>query len=159
MVSAGAGNALPPDVQRRVARLAERLRDAPNDADGWLMMGRSYVALGRYRDAAIAYSRAAALRPGDANVAADHADVAAMAQGRRFAGEPARLIDHTLAIDPNHLKALALAGTAAMELRDYRAAADYWSRFLARVPADSPAAANARASLAQAQALAGEGRP
>ena len=50
------------------------------------MLGRSYTALGRYRDAATAFRRASELLPQDAGVLADLADVVGMAQGKRLAG-------------------------------------------------------------------------
>ena len=74
---------------------------------------------------------------GNATLLADLADVLAMAQGKRLAGEPARLIQQALDVDPRHVKALALAGSAAFEARDYAAARGYWERVLAVVPADS----------------------
>ncbi len=80
----------PDQVQKMVAALAERLKAQPDDVDGWTMLGRSYVALGRHRDAATALQRANALAPGNASLLADLADVLAMAQGRKLAGEPAR---------------------------------------------------------------------
>ena len=40
-------------IDSMIARLAERLESAPDDADGWLMLARSQLSLGR-RDAAIA---------------------------------------------------------------------------------------------------------
>lgn len=125
----------------------------PGTAEGWLAQGRSYVALGRFRDAATAWRRAAELRPDDATVLADFADVLAMAQGRRLAGEPARLVQRALDADPRHLKALALAGSVAYESRDYAAARGYWERALALVPAESDVARSMRANVAQATRL------
>jgi cytochrome c-type biogenesis protein CcmH len=147
----------PEQVQQMVAALAGRLKAQPDDLDGWTMLGRSYVALGRYRDAATALQRASALAPGDASLLADLADVTAMAQGRKFAGEPTRLIQKSLDIDPKHVKALALAGSAAFDAQDYEGARSFWQRLLAVVPADSPLARSVQGSLAQAQQQAAGG--
>ncbi len=141
------------DLRPLAADSATAARTAPGTAEGWLAQGRSYVALGRFRDAATAWRRAAELRPDDATVLADFADVLAMAQGRRLAGEPARLVQRALDADPRHLKALALAGSVAYESRDYAAARGYWERALAVVPADSDAARSMRANIAQATRL------
>src|SRR5438128_1513472 len=62
-----------------VSRLAARLKDNPEDAEGWMMLGRSYAILGRFLEAANAYSNAAARRPQDAQLLADYADALAMA--------------------------------------------------------------------------------
>lgn len=143
----------PEQIQSRVAALSERLKAEPGNAEGWVMLGRSYVVLGRYRDAATAWRRAADLLPGNATLLADLADVLAMAQGKRLAGEPARLIQRALDADPRHVKALALAGSAAFEARDHAAARAYWERVLAQVPPDSDIARSMQGSIAQATQL------
>lgn len=155
-VSADARHATSPEqIQRMVASLAERLKTAPDNADGWVMLARSYTVLGRYRDAATAFRRAHELRPGNAGVLADYADVLGMAQGKRLAGEPARLVQMALDADPRHVKALALAGSVAFEARDYPAARAYWRRLLDVVPADSDIARSVQGSIAEAAQLEG----
>ena len=143
----------PEQIQARVAALAERLRAQPDDAEGWLTLARSYTALGRYRDAVTALRKTAELRPGNPGVLADLADLTGMAQGKRLAGEPARLIQQALDIDPRHPKALALAGSAAFEARDYSAARGFWERLLVVLPEGSDIARSIRGSLAEATRL------
>jgi cytochrome c-type biogenesis protein CcmH len=152
----GAGHALTSEqIQQMAAALAERLKAQPADAEGWVMLGRSYVALSRYRDAAAALRRASELLPRNPTLLADLADVIGMAQGKRLAGEPARLIQAALDIDPRHVKALALAGSVAFETRDYAAARGYWERLIAVLPPDSPMQRGVRGSLAEATRLEG----
>ena len=143
----------PGQVQQRVAALAERLKRDGNDAEGWWMLGRSYTALGRYRDAAIALRRANDVAPGNPSLLADFADVLGMAQNKRLAGEPARLVQQALDIDPRHVKALALAGSVAFESRDFAAARMYWDRLIAVLPDGSEMARSIRGSLAEARRL------
>ncbi|MFO1327725.1 MAG: c-type cytochrome biogenesis protein CcmI [Rubrivivax sp.] len=147
----------PEQIQRMVAALAERLKAEPNNFEGWVMLGRSYTALGRYRDAAMALRKADELQPRDADLLADLADVLGMAQGRKLAGEPARVIQQALDIDPKHVKALALAGSVAFEAKDYAQAKAFWERLLAVVPADSEIARSVRGSVAEAAQLASGG--
>lgn len=146
----------PEQVPRVIALLLERVKARPDDVDGWTLLGRSYVTLQRYRDGAIALRRAVDLAPDNAHLIADLADVVAMTQGRRLAGEPTRLIQRALDADPKHLKSLALAGSAAFEVHDYAAARDHWQRALALLPAEAPMAGSLRGSLAQATRLSGE---
>jgi cytochrome c-type biogenesis protein CcmH len=140
-------------IQQRVTALAERLKRDGNDAEGWLMLGRSYTALGRYRDAATALRRANEVAPGNPGLLADYADVLGMAQNRRLAGEPARLIQQALDIDPRHVKALALAGSVAFEARDFAAARGYWERLVAVLPVGSEMARSIQGSMAEARQL------
>jgi len=144
-------------MQQRVAALAERMKAEPNNVEGWIMLGRSYVSFGRYADAALALRRASELQPGNPHLLADLADVTGMAQGRRLAGEPAQFIQRALDIDPRHVKALSLAGTAAFEMRDYAAARGYWERVLALLPPDSPMLKSVRGSILEASQLADGG--
>ena len=131
------------------------MKETPDDPEGWMLLARSYGALGRYNQAAQAYANAAARLPGDAGLLADYADVLAMAQGRRLQGEPERLIARALEADPNNLKALALAGTAAFEKQDYAGAVRHWERMLPLVPPDSDDARSIQASIAEARSLGG----
>ena len=149
----------PEQIERMVATLAERLKAEPNNAEGWQMLGRSYAVLERYADAAAAYRKAAELLPASADVLADLADVLGMNQGRSLAGEPTRVLQRALAVDPQHGKSLALAGSAAFERKDYAAARAYWERLLAQVPAESEIARSLRGSIAEAAQLAGGGAP
>ena len=152
---AGRHSVTPEQIQQMATALAERLKSQPKDAEGWLMLGRSYTALARYQDAATALRRALELGPPNATLLADLADVTGMAQGRRLAGEPARLVQQALDVDPRHVKALALAGSVAFEAKDYAAARGYWERLVGVVPADSPMARSVQGSIAEAMQLDG----
>ena len=148
------------DVAAMVDQLAKRLEGMagqPNELEGWVLLARSYASMQRFDEADRAYQRAIALAPQEPQLRADRADMLAMKQGRSLAGEPTRLIEEALQLDPNNLKALVLAGSAAFDRRDYAAAATYWTRARVNVPAGSELAANIDASLAEARGLAGQG--
>jgi cytochrome c-type biogenesis protein CcmH len=142
-------------VQAMVERLAAKMRANPQDIEGWKLLGRSYAALGRFDEATDAYAKAAAGAPRDPDLLADFADALAMARDQKLDGEPEKLVLRALELDPNHLKSLALAGTAAYERKEYAAAAAYWQRMLPNV---EPGSADARAieqNVNEARALAG----
>jgi cytochrome c-type biogenesis protein CcmH len=139
-----------------VGRLAARLKDNPEDAEGWMMLGRSYAVLGHFGDSSEAYAKAVARVPNDAQLLADYADSLAMAQGRTLQGEPEKLLKRALAADPNNVKALVLAGTAAFDRNDRAGAIRYWQRALSVIPGDSDMAERVRASIAEAGGSAGK---
>jgi cytochrome c-type biogenesis protein CcmH len=58
-----------------VARLEARLRNAPTDTDGWIMLMRSRVTLGQTDKAAQALRDAIAANPGQADVLREQAQV------------------------------------------------------------------------------------
>jgi cytochrome c-type biogenesis protein CcmH len=142
-------------IEGMVERLAARLKENPDDAEGWKLLGRSYGALGRFGDSAEAYARAVARLPRDAELLADFADALAMNNNQSLAGDPEKLLERALQLDPNSLKALALAGTAAAERGDFARAAALWQRMLPLVPADSEEARMIRANVEEAKAKAG----
>ena len=142
-------------VEGMVARLADRLKQNPDDAEGWTMLGRSYSVLGRYPDAAGAYANAVKRSPPSAQLLADYANALAMAQGQRLAGEPERLVMQALALDPRNVKALMLAGSAAFEKKDYKGAIAQWERILAVEPPDSEVVEMVKDGIEDARKLAG----
>ena len=148
-------------VEDMVAMLAKRLENAPadqpSDPKAWEMLARSYAALQRFAEADKAYGRAIALAPNDAQLLADRADVLAVLQGQNIQGEPTRLVEQALRLDPNNLKALALAGSAAFERGDFQTAVRHWGQARSLVDADSELATGLDSSLAEARAKLASG--
>ena len=138
-------------IESMVARLAQRLESNPDDAEGWVMLARTYGALGRFDQAAGAYAKAEAGLPQNAQLLADYADSLAMAQGQSLQGKPEALIKRALKADGNNLKALALAGSAEFEKQDFAKAVEYWKRILPLLPADSEMGNSVRASIKEAE--------
>lgn len=141
-----------------VDSLAEKMQQNPSDPKGWILLARSQNALGRYADAAEAYERAAALLPNDAQVLADYADVTTMIQEGRFDGKPLTLIKQALQIDPNNMKALALAGTAEMRLGNKAQSLKHWQKLKTLVAKDSDDARELDSIIAEVNG-ASEGKP
>ncbi|HUL96974.1 MAG TPA: c-type cytochrome biogenesis protein CcmI [Usitatibacter sp.] len=143
-----------------VESLAKKVRERPDDAQGWALLARSLAALGRFDEAARAYEHLATLLPGNPDVLADFADALGMAQGRSLAGRPAELAREALAADPHHKKALALAATAALDAGDYAAAAGYWQTLAADLPPGSEDARQVAAILEEVRGkAAAAGKP
>ena len=115
-------------VEAMIAKLVERLKTQPDDAEGWATLGRSYSAQGRHPEALPAFKRVAELRPKDAQALADYADALAVANGRSLEGEPEKLILQAVQLDPKNIKALALAGTVAFNRGQFKEAIALWER-------------------------------
>ena len=143
----------PAQISAMVEKLAARLKDTPDDAQGWSMLARAYAVLGRTEDAVPAYAKAVALRGDDASLLADYADVLAVRNGRKLDGEPMQLVARALQIDPVNPKALALAGTAAFDNKDFAGAVAQWEKLLQAVPAGSDYHAQVQAGIAEARQL------
>lgn len=141
-------------IEANVAKLAERLKSNPSDAQGWTMLARSYSSMEKYAEAAAAYGKATELTPKDADLWAEYAFASAMAAGRSLQGKPKELIDRALKVDPENAKALQLAGSAAFEAKDYNKAVSYWERVLKKVPPGSEVAETITSRINEAKALA-----
>jgi cytochrome c-type biogenesis protein CcmH len=50
-------------IEGMVQRLADRLKDNPDDLDGWLRLGKAYAVLGRKEDAVRAFGQALRIDP------------------------------------------------------------------------------------------------
>ena len=146
----------PEQMTALVEKLAARMEQTPDDAEGWVLLGRSRSSLGQYDKAAAAYANAARLMPKDADVLADYADALGMAQGRNLEGEPDKLLQRALALDANHVKTLALAGTLEFDRKNYGGAIGYWERILKVVPPESGFARSVTGSIEEARALSGQ---
>lgn len=153
-----AGHAVENDrIQAMAEGLAKKLASAPDDAEGWATLGRTYAYLGRLQEATTAFEEAMKRGPEDARLLADYADMyAATKGGGSLAGEPEKLIRRALALDANQPKALALAGTIAFQKKDFAAAARHWERALAVMPEDSGFAKQIAAGLAEAREAMGQ---
>ena len=147
-------------IEVMVAKLANRLENqtAPQAGDdqAWTMLARTYAVLQRFPEAGRAFARARELAPNNAQLMADHADVLAMLQGRSVAGEPAKLAQRALQIDPDNLKALALLGSAAFERKEFSLALDLWTRARKIAEPGSDFAAGLDGSIQQARAAGGK---
>ena len=146
-------------VEAMVAKLAERMKQNPDDPQGWAMLGRSYAVMNRYEDSAAAYAKAVERVPDNPHLLADYADALAMARGQSLLGEPEKLIMRALKIDPNHVKSLALAGTIAFDKKDFTGAIKHWEKMATLVPPDTEMARNVQGSIAEARSLAGGSAP
>ncbi len=119
-----------PDIDTMVSGLEKRLEANPDNAQGWYMLGRSYMVLKRYSQAAKAYEKAYKLEPESADVILSLADSLSMANNGDISGRPIELINKALKIEPNNLTALWLGGMAARQQQDPVTAIKHWKQAL-----------------------------
>ncbi len=147
----------PEQVVSMTRQLAQRLEKEPDDVEGWMMLGRSYMVLQQYPDSARAWQRAATLAPDNASILTNYAEAIALASQGNFDGEAAHVLARALDIDPTHSKALALSGGAAYGRGEYRTAIDYWQRLLLLGGDDEELSAALMTGIAKAQERLNEG--
>ncbi|MGB0956340.1 MAG: c-type cytochrome biogenesis protein CcmI [Panacagrimonas sp.] len=113
----------PGTVDEMVGRLEQRLENAPDDAQGWAMLGRSYFVLARYADSARAYGEANRLTEQQMpDLLVSEGEALGLARDRDLLGRPHALFDAALKIAPDHAKALWYGGLAAEQAGDAQGA-------------------------------------
>lgn len=129
---AAAGRAAPnaeqPSITTMVAQLEERLRAQPDDARGWLMLGRSYAVMNRHEQARDALANASRLAPDDAETMVTYADTLTRLNGGTLDGEAINLVNRALTISGNNPRALWLAGIHALNQGIPSQALEYWQK-------------------------------
>jgi cytochrome c-type biogenesis protein CcmH len=144
-----------PSLEVLVARLEERLRQVPDDGEGWTMLGRTYFATGRVKDAERALARAHELLPEDTQVTLAYAETIAANNDSSLEGKPAALISEALAAEPDNATARWLSGMVAFQRGQFQSAATAWKGVLAQVDPAGKDAAELKRLIAQAEQRAG----
>jgi cytochrome c-type biogenesis protein CcmH len=121
--------------QTMVAHLARQLEKDPNNLQGWLMLGRSYVVLQEYPLALRAYERAERLSGGrSAEALTGEAEALALADESELDGRAGKLIERALTLDPNNGKALFFGAALAERRGELALARQRFAALLAMNP-------------------------
>lgn len=145
-----------PGLEDATRKLAERLAKEPDDAEGWLLLGRAYKTMQRFPEARDALANANRLAPGEPDTMVEYAESLALASDdRRLAGEALALLDRALAADPAHQRGLWLRGIAMLQDERYADAVAVWEKLLEQLPPGSEVAESVVQQIAQARARAG----
>lgn len=136
-------------VKEILALVKKRLADNPEDAEGWYILGRTFMNLQQFPQAVTAYQRAYDLIGEDPNIMLSLADALAMTKEGAMAGEPEDLVTRALAINPDNEIGLWLAGLSAEQRNDIPTAYGHWSRLLPLLRKDPASYNEIKVMLAQ----------
>ena len=128
-------------IQSMVDRLASRLRQEPDDLDGWLRLARAYGVLGDAEQAKNAHANAARLAPENLAIQLAYAR-ALLPKGTPETGiteEFVTLVDHIRALAPTNPDGLFFGGLIAYSRGDAATAKNLWSDLLELMGPDTPA--------------------
>lgn len=142
------------DVDGMLTALEARLKGKPDDAEGWYILGQSYLALKRIEDAEAALGKAVKQAPGNARILAQYAEVLAVLNKGDLQGRVRKLIDEALEASPDEEKALELAGLSAFQREEWAQAAYYWRHLLKRLPPGTEFYQDIETALKQARGKA-----
>ena len=132
---AAAGTAVSPEVAAMIAKLEHHLRHQPGDLPGWLMLGRSYIAVGRLDDAIVAFNRALILSQGKSLEATiGYGEALSLQAGGEITPQAAQLFEQAVTMAPKDPQALLYGGFAAAVRGDSELARSRWQALIAMNP-------------------------
>ena len=150
------GEGAAPELDAAIAGLEAKLRSAPDDPQGWVLLGRSYMAVGKHQEALRAYGEARRLEPEEPVVMVDYAEALAFASGTgRLPDESRALLERAVAVQPDNQKGLWLLGMGAFQAEEYVQAGSYWERLIPLLEPGSGVAEQVGGLLAEARSRSG----
>ena len=115
-------------LQQMAEQLESRLQRNQGDADGWKMLGRTYVVMGSFDKALGAYQKAYTLTSGnDIEALLGYAEAKVLVNESEFEGEAGQLFEKGVAAEPGNPKALWYAGLTAFRKQDLPTARSRWA--------------------------------
>jgi cytochrome c-type biogenesis protein CcmH len=138
-------------MEQLVAGLAAKLQQEPANPEGWFMLGRSYMSMGRYAEAAEAFQRVLDQVGDDPSVMLRYADALAMTQGGQIGGKPFELIKKALELKPDDTTGLWLAGLGYEEQGEYETAVRHWRKLEGMLQEDPASLNEVRNLIARAE--------
>jgi len=130
--SADPGERGMPPLDDAVSGLIERLQANPEDIEGWVLLGRSFVQMGRFAEAARAYGEARARTPvPDDELDLAYAESRILADQTTLAGAAGEIADRLAKAHPDDVRAQLYGGLAAMAKGEDALARTRFERILA----------------------------
>jgi cytochrome c-type biogenesis protein CcmH len=115
-------------LQQVAEQLESRLQRNQGDAEGWKMLGRTYVVMGNFDQALAAYQKAYTLTSGaDSEALLGYAEARVLVNDAEFEGEAGQLFEKAVAAEPSNPKALWYAGLTAYRKQDLATARTRWA--------------------------------
>ena len=142
--AAEAGDHPQGDVGSMIAMLETRLQQEPGNADGWRMLGWSYLQTGRNGEAAEAFGRAAAIEPSNADYLSAQGEATVLAAEGSVTPAAEGLFRKTLSLNPQDPRARYFLAVAKDQRGDHAGAMNDWIGLLKDAPPDAPWAAEIR---------------
>ena len=140
------GNA---EVAGLVEKLAARVREAPDNPEGWALLARSYRQMERFADAAEAYRNLMRLEPDQADGFAGFGEVSVAAAGGAVSPEAHAAFVHALELDRAEPRARFYLGLEQAQAGDARGALTIWRELTASAAPDAAWLPMVRSQMAE----------
>jgi cytochrome c-type biogenesis protein CcmH len=125
-----------PQVLAMVAELERKMQADPGDIKGWLLLGRSDIALERVDDAVTAYEHALRLDANNVEAMLGLGEAQSMRAGGNITPAAGDLFERAVSLEPDNPQALLYSGFAAATRGDRASARKRWLALKAMHPPD-----------------------
>ena len=148
------------DLEKAAVGLSARLADNPEDGQGWLLLGRTYLELEKPAEAAKALAEAVKRLPPDAEMLAQLGEsIGLAARPSPPPPEAEQRIDEALKVDPKNQRALWLKGIFRRLAGDQTAALAAWTRLQGLLDPSTSIATSLAEQITQLRAESGSPQP
>lgn len=135
---AGSGGDAMHEMDQAIKALEQRIASEPDNLEGWLLLGRSYMSMRRFGDAAQAFRQAAALDGQQSvQILADFGEAVALSDPDGLQGEAGAIFERVLSMSPAHPKGLWYGGLNAYENANWALADERLSLLLTLNPPET----------------------
>jgi len=138
-------------MEEAIAKLEQKLQQAPDDPRGWYMLARTYMVLGRYQESATAFKKALDLVGDDPDLLVRYADAVAMTEGGQLNGKAYALIERALQLNPQQPQGLWMMGMAKFQKQDFKQALHYWYQLEPLLAQDAQSLSELHSLISQAE--------
>jgi cytochrome c-type biogenesis protein CcmI len=141
------------DLQKFALGLRTKLVDTPEDATGWMLLGRVSGALNRVDSAIQAFEKSLKYDPNNVGTLSSYAQALLMTGQEQQVLQAKQVLLHILKLEPDNTNAMGVLAIAASELGDKTLALENWQRLIAFIPQTDPnyQAVNQRISQLQTE--------
>jgi cytochrome c-type biogenesis protein CcmH len=121
-----------------VARVEARLREHPEEGEGWEVIAPVYMGWRRYSDAAEAYRQSIRLLGESPKRLSGYGQALVLANDGVVSEDARQALERAIALDPNLIEPHIVLIIAKEQDGQFAAAADAWRALLATAPPDAP---------------------
>ena len=126
------------NLEALVARVEARLREHPEEGEGWDVIAPVYMGWQRYADAADAYAQAIRLLGESAKRLSGQGQALVLANNGVVTEEARRALERAVALDQTLLEPRILLAIAKEQDGQYQVAIEDWRALLDKAPKDAP---------------------
>ncbi|MFT5373118.1 MAG: cytochrome c-type biogenesis protein CcmH [Lysobacterales bacterium] len=121
-------------IESLIVQLEQRLEQAPDDFEGWMLLGRTYKTIQQYQPAKEALSHALDIAPDNPLVMVELAEARLFTSGgQSITSDITDMLEKALEIDPLQQKGLWLLGFASTQKGDDARAIELWGILLTQM--------------------------